>query len=72
MASSISSPASTLHGNNIYPEGFNINDRSGRNNLTKSQNNLANSMDDLPEGRAVAKRNRFSKRASKNGLSTPF
>ena len=65
MSSSISSPASTIHGNHIYPEGFNINDRSGRNNLTKSQ-------DDLPEGRAVAKRNRFSKRASKNGLSTPF
>jgi len=65
MASSISSPASTLHGNPIYPEGFNINDRSGRNILTKSQ-------DDLSEGRVGAKRNRFSKRASKTGLSTPF
>ncbi|KAG9243487.1 kinase-like domain-containing protein [Calycina marina] len=62
MQSSISSPASTLHG--INQEGFNINDRSGRNNLTRSQ-------DELPE-KAAAKRNRFSKRASKNGLSTPF
>ncbi|KAH8601369.1 kinase-like domain-containing protein [Bisporella sp. PMI_857] len=65
MVSGVSSPASTLHGNRIYPEGFNVVDRSGRSHFSKSQ-------DDLVEAKPGAKRNRFSKRASKNGLSTPF
>jgi 3-phosphoinositide dependent protein kinase-1 len=68
MSSSVSSPSSTLHGNSIYPEGFNITDRAGRNHLSKSQASLG---EDQPD-KAATKRNRFSKRASKNGLSTPF
>ena len=66
MESSMSSPASTLHGSHTYhPEVFSGSDRSGRNHISKSQ-------DDLADGKFAAKRNRFSKRASKNGLSTPF
>ncbi|KAK4215022.1 Serine/threonine-protein kinase ksg1 [Rhypophila decipiens] len=59
MSSSMSSPASTMGGRANFPEGFSISDRSGRNQLTKSQASL--------EDTAV-KRNRFSKRQSKNGL----
>ena len=70
MSSSVSSPTSTLHGGNIYPEGFNVTDRSGRNHLTKSQASLAT--EDQLEGKLGKTRNRFSKRQSKNGLSTPF
>ncbi|KUJ23024.1 Pkinase-domain-containing protein [Mollisia scopiformis] len=66
MASSVSSPSSTLHGNSIYPEGFNVTDRSGRNHLTKSQASLGE------EQIEKKKNHRFSKRQSKNGLSTPF
>lgn len=65
MASSVSSPNSTLQGNSVYPEGFNVSDRTGRNLITKSQASLA-------EEPTEKKRNRFSKRQSKNGLSTPF
>lgn len=68
MGSSVSSPSSTLRGHPIYPEGFNITDRAGRNHLTKSQASLGG--DDGEK--APNKRNRFSKRQSKNGLSTPF
>lgn len=68
MSSTVSSPTSTLHGNSIYPEGFNITDRSGRHHLTKSQASLGEELD----GKATNKKHRFSKRASKNGLSTPF
>ncbi|TAQ89289.1 hypothetical protein B7494_g2362 [Chlorociboria aeruginascens] len=68
MNSNVSSPSSTLHGNAMYPEGFHVNDRSGRNHLSKSQASLA---DELLETKST-KRNRFSKRQSKNGLSTPF
>jgi len=67
LASSVSSPTSTLHGSSIYPEGFNVSDRAGRNHLTKSQASLG----EEPAEKAN-KRNRFSKRQSKNGLSTPF
>jgi 3-phosphoinositide dependent protein kinase-1 len=67
MGSSVSSPSSTLQGNNIYPEGFNAQDRGGRNILTKSQASLSEEHSEKPQ-----KRNRFSKRQSKNGLSTPF
>ena len=70
MSSSVSSPSSTLHGNSIYPEGFNVTDRAGRNHLTKSQASLGG--EEHVEGKASNKRNRFSKRQSKNGLSTPF
>jgi 3-phosphoinositide dependent protein kinase-1 len=66
MSSSVSSPSSTLHGNSIYPEGFNVSDRAGRNHLSKSQASLGE------EHIEKAKKHRFSKRQSKNGLSTPF
>jgi 3-phosphoinositide dependent protein kinase-1 len=71
LPSSVSSPSSTLHGNSIYPEGFNVTDRAGRNHLTKSQASLA-VVDEQPEKAAHKRNHRFSKRASKNGLSTPF
>ncbi|KAJ0125323.1 serine/threonine-protein kinase ksg1 [Diaporthe amygdali] len=63
MSSSMSpSPASTLSRQVPYPEGgFSIADRSGRNQLSKSQASLEEQQ---------AKRNRFSKRQSKNGLGT--
>jgi 3-phosphoinositide dependent protein kinase-1 len=74
MPSSVSSPTSTLHGtihgNSIYPEGFSVNDRAGRNHLTKSQASLG--PEEQGDGKGGNKRNRFSKRQSKNGLSTPF
>lgn len=54
------SPSSTIGASNVYPEGYNTNDRSGRNHLTKSQASLA--------GDDQARRHRFSKRQSKNGL----
>ncbi|KAK3387451.1 kinase-like domain-containing protein [Podospora didyma] len=65
MSSSMSSPASTMGGRANFPEGFSISDRAGRNQLTKSQASL----DDAP---VVVKRNRFSKRQSKNGLGAAF
>jgi 3-phosphoinositide dependent protein kinase-1 len=68
MPSSVSSPSSTLHGNSIYPEGFNVTDRSGRNHLTKSQASLGEEQME----KSMKKNHRFSKRQSKNGLSTPF
>jgi 3-phosphoinositide dependent protein kinase-1 len=67
MGSSVSSPSSTLQGNSIYPEGFNVSDRGGRNHLTKSQASLNEEVSEKAQ-----KRHRFSKRQSKNGLSTPF
>jgi 3-phosphoinositide dependent protein kinase-1 len=63
MSSAVSSPASTLGGRVSYPEGFGISDRSGRNHLSKSQASLEES---------ASKRNRFSKRQSKNGLGSAF
>lgn len=68
LSSSVSSPTSTIHGSSIYPEGFNVTDRAGRNHLTKSQASLGEDLDT----KASNKKHRFSKRASKNGLSTPF
>jgi len=64
MSSSMSSPASTMGGRATFPEGYSISDRSGRNQLTKSQNSL--------EQDTNVKRNRFSKRQSKNGLGAAF
>lgn len=68
ISSTVSSSNSTLHGNPVYPEGFNISDRSGRNHLSKSQASLGGE----EQGEKPGKKNRFSKRQSKNGLSTPF
>ncbi|KAH7347941.1 serine/threonine-protein kinase ksg1 [Plectosphaerella cucumerina] len=64
MSSAMSSPASTLGGHGHYGEGFGAtgSDRPGRNHLSKSQ----------PGTDDVAKRNRFSKRQSKNGLGAQF
>lgn len=64
MSSSMSpSPTSTLSRQVPYPEGgFNISDRAGRNQLTKSQASL--------EEQQQARKHRFSKRSSKNGLGT--
>ncbi|KAK4455452.1 Serine/threonine-protein kinase ksg1 [Podospora aff. communis PSN243] len=63
MSSSMSSPSSTMGGRSQFPEGFSISDRSGRNQLTKSQASLEETN---------VKRNRFSKRQSKNGLGAAF
>lgn len=65
MSSSLTpSPASTLSRAMQYPEGgFNVNDRSGRNQLSKSQNSLE-------DQQQMKKNHRFSKRQSKNGLGT--
>ncbi|KAK3683874.1 kinase-like domain-containing protein [Podospora appendiculata] len=57
--SSMSSPTSTMGGRSNFPEGFGISDRAGRNQLTKSQASLEETN---------VKRNRFSRRQSKNGL----
>jgi 3-phosphoinositide dependent protein kinase-1 len=66
MSSSVSSPSSTLGGGvaNIYPEGFNVADRNGRKNISKSQASL--------QQEDSTKRHRFSKRQSKNGLAAVF
>ncbi|KAK4173602.1 putative Serine/threonine-protein kinase [Triangularia setosa] len=64
MSSSMSSPASTMGGRATFPEGYSISDRSGRNQLSKSQGSL--------EDPTNVKRNRFSKRQSKNGLGAAF
>lgn len=54
------------HGNFSGGEGgYSISDRSGRNQLTKSQASLDDSS-------SVTKRNRFSRRQSKNGLGAAF
>lgn len=63
MSSSMSSPASTMGGRVNFPEGYSISDRSGRNQLSKSQASLEETN---------VKRNRFSKRQSKNGLGAAF
>lgn len=71
LTSSVSSPSSTLHANSIYPEGFNVTDRSGRNHLTKSQASFQASLGDDSTEKSGNRKHRFSKRQSKNGLSTP-
>ncbi|KAK4130303.1 kinase-like protein [Trichocladium antarcticum] len=63
MSSSMSSPASTMGGRANFQEGYTISDRSGRNQLSKSQGSLEE---------ANVKRNRFSKRQSKTGLGAAF
>ncbi|KAH9893742.1 protein kinase-like protein [Xylariomycetidae sp. FL2044] len=59
MSSSMSSPASTFG-----PDGYGLSDRSHRGHLSKSQASL--------EETASTKRNRFSKRQSKQGLGSQF
>lgn len=69
LQGSVSTPSSTLHGSSAYPEGSSATDRAGRHHLSKSKASLG---EEQSEGKATNKKNRFSKRASKNGLSTPF
>jgi 3-phosphoinositide dependent protein kinase-1 len=71
LPSSVSSPTSTLHAGSVYGEGFGVTDRSGRNHLSKSQASLGGFGDEQSE-KSSKSRHRFSKRQSKNGLSTPF
>ncbi|KAJ3567481.1 hypothetical protein NPX13_g6753 [Xylaria arbuscula] len=59
ISSSMSSPASTFG-----PEGYNVSDRSHRNPPSRSQASL--------EDTTITKRNRFSKRQSKQGLGSAF
>ncbi|KAJ4135810.1 serine/threonine protein kinase [Fusarium oxysporum] len=63
MSSQVSSPSSTLGGPGNYSDGFGLSDRQGRNHLSKNQ---GNNEDPAP------KRNRFSKRQSRNGLGSAF
>jgi 3-phosphoinositide dependent protein kinase-1 len=63
MSSSMSSPESTMGGRTNFTEGYSVSDRSGRNQLSKSQASLEE---------VNVKRNRFSKRQSKNGLGAAF
>ncbi|UPL00841.1 hypothetical protein LCI18_011775 [Fusarium solani-melongenae] len=62
MSSQVSSPSSTLGGRGNYSEGFGMGGQ-GRNHLSKNQ---ASGEDPAP------KRNRFSKRQSRNGLGPAF
>ncbi|KAL2265147.1 hypothetical protein VTJ83DRAFT_6247 [Remersonia thermophila] len=66
MSSSMSSPASTMGGGANFggDGGYSISDRSGRNQFNKSQASLEDGMS--------VRRNRFSKRQSKNGLGAAF
>ncbi|KAI8630848.1 Pkinase-domain-containing protein [Xylariaceae sp. FL1651] len=59
ISSSMSSPASTFG-----PDSYSVNDRSHRNHLSRSQASL--------EDTGTSKRNRFSKRQSKQGLGSAF
>lgn len=63
IASAVSSPSSTLGGRAHFSDAQGSQDRSGRNHLSKSQPN--------PEDPAP-RRNRFSKRQSRNGLGPAF
>ncbi|CAD6449211.1 0ba21197-d372-48b4-b6f1-d246275bded5 [Sclerotinia trifoliorum] len=69
MSSAATSPTSTIHGTSIYQDNFGPSDRSGRHHLTKSQASLGG---EDAFGDSRKKSHRFSKRQSKNGLSTPF
>lgn len=69
IPSAAPSPSSTIHGSSIYHDNYGPSDRSRRHHLTKSQASLGGE-DALGDGKK--KSHRFSKRQSKNGLSTPF
>ncbi|KAL7944533.1 kinase-like protein [Trichoderma barbatum] len=64
MSSTVSTPASTLVGRGNTSDGYAANDRSARGHLSKGQANM--------EDPTPAKRNRFSKRQSRNGLGPQF
>ncbi|UKZ92501.1 uncharacterized protein TrAFT101_007454 [Trichoderma asperellum] len=64
ISSTVSTPSSTLVGRGNGSDGFSASDRSARGHLTKGQANV--------EDPTPAKRNRFSKRQSRNGLGPAF
>ncbi|UKZ73449.1 hypothetical protein TrVFT333_001096 [Trichoderma virens FT-333] len=64
MSSTVSTPSSTLVGRGNTSDGFAASDRSARGHLTKGQASL--------EDPTPSKRNRFSKRQSRNGLGPAF
>lgn len=70
VSSAATSPSSTIHGTSIYQDYAGPSDRSGRHHLTKSQASLGG--DECSGESSKKKSHRFSKRQSKNGLSTPF
>ena len=76
MSSSMSSPASTLGGRATYPEfgeGFSVSNREGRTQVL-SKHQAARSQASLDDQEPIPekKRNRFSKRGSKNVLGAQF
>ncbi|PNP40324.1 hypothetical protein TGAMA5MH_07651 [Trichoderma gamsii] len=64
ISSTVSTPSSTLVGRGNGSDGFSTSDRSARGHLTKGQASI--------EDATPAKRNRFSKRQSRNGLGPAF
>ncbi|KAL7785130.1 serine/threonine protein kinase, AGC family [Trichoderma ceciliae] len=64
ISSTVSTPSSTLGGRGNVSDGFSANDRSVRGHLSKGQANI--------EDPTPSKRNRFSKRQSRNGLGPAF
>ncbi|KAM0513164.1 hypothetical protein ACHAPE_008203 [Trichoderma viride] len=64
ISSTVSTPSSTLVGRGNGSDGFSTSDRSARGHLTKGQASI--------EDPTPAKRNRFSKRQSRNGLGPAF
>ncbi|PMB73461.1 hypothetical protein BM221_000884 [Beauveria bassiana] len=63
MSSNAPSPSSTVGGRGNGPDSYSINERPSRGHLTKGQGGTDESN---------PKRNRFSKRQSRNGLGTAF
>ncbi|OAA46251.1 Serine/threonine-protein kinase domain protein [Metarhizium rileyi] len=63
MSSAVSSPSSTLGSRAQHADGHAVHDRSVRNHLSKTQPNL---------DEVTSKRNRFSKRQSRNGFGSAF
>ncbi|OAA76343.1 Serine/threonine-protein kinase domain protein [Akanthomyces lecanii RCEF 1005] len=63
MSSSVPSPSSTIGGRGNGPDSYSINERPSRGHLTKGQGG---------SDETTPKRNRFSKRQSRNGLGAAF
>ncbi|KAJ3498528.1 hypothetical protein NLG97_g1059 [Lecanicillium saksenae] len=63
MSSNVPSPSSTIGGRGNGPDSYSINERPSRGHLAKNQGGTEE---------ATPKRNRFSKRQSRNGLGAAF
>lgn len=63
MSSSVPSPSSTIGGRGNGPDSYSISERPSRGHLSKGQSGNEES---------TPKRNRFSKRQSRNGLGAAF